>query len=312
MNSIYSITPGSSGVDMTPVWTDSPSNGFAAGYTCMAVVGSGGKTILYAYNKDLKTTGAYILNDAAPWVTKADAPADLAGGPWDTMSSFVLGNIPYLMTYRSEDGTFGFFAVNPDLTVSTPYSFVLPRNTPTKGFTMVAPYSSVGMQYFVGYSFDTGIVANFSLAVTATPVADAPPLLALNVWYHQWAKGWSHFAFFQMGGANFFFKINRDKLNVNIDHMQDNPALGSIEVGSYLQAQLPDALKIDSTAAIPWADGEPYLATYIAATGETTIYRIHVDCRGWTSLCSATTGTGATQTVPYRVGGTSFLLFYAA
>ncbi len=312
MNNIYSIVPSSSGVALKALWTDSASNGFAAGYTSMAVVKLGEKTILYAYNKDLKTTGVYVLSDAAPWVARADVHADLAGGPWDMMSSFVLGNTPYLMTYSSEDGAFGFFAVHTDLTVSKPYDFVLPRNTPTKGFTMVAPYSSVGMQYFSGYSFDTGIVANFSLAVTATSPADVPPLLALNVWYHQWAKGWSHFAFFQMGGANFFFKINRDKLNVNIDHMQDNPAMGSVEVGSYLQAQLPDALKIDSTAAIPWADGEPYLATYVAATGEMTIYRIHVDCQGWTSLCSATTVARATQTVPYRIGGTSFLLFYAA
>ena len=216
------------------------------------------------------------------------------------------------MTYRGDNGTFGFFHVNTDLSVSKPLSFALPRNTPTHGFTTVAPYTSLGLQYIAGYSYDTGIVANFSLTVTSVSADGVPPLQPLNVWYHQWAKGWSHFAFFQMGGANFFFKINREKLNVNIDHMQDNPAMGSVEVGSYLQGKLPDALKIDSTAAIPWADGEPYLLTYIASTGATVVYRIHADCEGWSSMNSSTTVTGATQTVAYRIGSTSFVLLYAA
>jgi hypothetical protein len=92
--------------------------------------------------------------------------------------------------------------------------------------------------------------------------------------------------------------------------MQDNPALGSVEVGSYLQEQLPDALSITNTAIVPWANGEPMLLTYIAATGATVVYRIHADCQGWTSLHACTAEKRAAQVIPYRIGATSYALFY--
>jgi hypothetical protein len=312
LNSIYSVTSAPSGVALNKVWAQGAEGGLAAGYTSLVPVHIGANAVLVAYNKAMQKTDVYTLLDRAPWVQPANAQPDLTGGPWDSLSTFVLGNEPYLMTYRRDTGTFGFFHVARDLAISKPYSFALPRNTPTHGFTTVAPYTSLGQQYVAGYNFDTGIVANFSLAVTSTSAGGAPPLLALNVWYHQWAKGWTRFAFFQLGGANFFFKINTDKLNVNIDHMQDNPAMGSVEVGSYLQTQLPDALSIDIAAHIPWADGEPYLLTYIASTGATVVYRIHADCQGWTSLNASATEQGASQALPYRMGDTSFVLFYQA
>jgi hypothetical protein len=86
--------------------------------------------------------------------------------------------------------------------------------------------------------------------------------------------------------------------------------MGSIEVGSQLQAQLPDALSIDAAAIIPWASGEPYLLTYIASSGMTAVYRIHSDCLGWTLLVSDTTITGASIAMPYRIGDTSYVLLY--
>jgi hypothetical protein len=224
----------------------------------------------------------------------------------------VLGNEPYLLTYRRDNGTFGFYRVGADLSVSPPYLFALPRNTPSHGFTSIGAFTSLSQQYVLGYDFDTGYVSNFSVVVTPSSTGGVPPLLALNVWYHQWAQGWTRFAFFQLGGANFFFKINTKKLNVNIDHIQDNPAMGTVEVGSYLQAQLPDALTIDLTAPVPWDNGEPYLLTYIAASGATVVYRIHADCQGWTSLFAGATVTGATQAVPYRIGNTTYTLFYQA
>lgn len=309
MTSIYSITPAAGGVALAPVWTQAKT-GLAAGYTAMVPVQVGATTALFAYNKATQQTDVYTLTGAAPWVELAATKPELSGPAWDSLGTFVLGNEPYLMTYEREHGTFGFFRVASDLSVGAPYSFVLPRNTPTRGFTTVAAYPSLGQLTITGYDFDTGVVANFSLAVTPASIGNAPPLLAQNVWYHQWAKGWTHFAFFQLGGANFFFKINTAKLNVNIDHMQDTPALGSVEVGSYLQAQLPDALAITSTAHVPWANGEPYLLTYIAPTGATVVYRIHADCQGWTSLGACTTELNATQAIPYRIGETSYVLLY--
>jgi len=235
---------------------------------------------------------------------------NLIGGPWDTIRSFVLGNVEYLLAYRADTGGFGFFAVADDLTVSPPYIFAGSHTTPADGFTTVAPYTSLSGQYVLGYNFATGRVENFSVVVVPSSTGGKPALLALNVWYHLWAPGWTHFSFFQLGGSNFFFKINTAKLNVNIDHMQDNPAMGSIEIGSQLQAQLPDALSIDAAAIIPWAYGEPYLLTYIASSGATAVYRIHSDCLGWTLQVSSTTVPGASMAIPYRIGDMSYALLY--
>ena len=254
-------------------------------------------------------TASYQLSGAAPWLVKTDKQVDLSG-PWDTLSTFVLGNDSYLMGYCRADGRFNFFKVAPDFAVSEPYVFQQFRNTPTKDFTAVASFSSLNQQYFLGYDVDTGHVAAFSLMVTPSTSDGSLPLLAQNVWDHHWAKGWTHFAFFQLGKSNFFFKINRDKLNVNIDHIQDNPALGTVEIGSYLQKLLPDAMEIDVSTTIPWANGEPYLLTYIASSGTTALYRIHADCLGWTSMASAVTVEGASQVIPYRIGDTSYCLYY--
>jgi hypothetical protein len=309
MNSIYSIKPTATGVALDQVWAQA-TNGLTPGYTSLVPVQVGAATVLFAYNKATRKTDVYTLTDGAPYVRLVSATPDLAGPAWDNVTTFVLGNEPYLMTYEREHGTFGFFRVENDFTVSAPYSFGFVRNTPTHGFTTVAAYSSLGQVFFTGYNFDTGVVANFSLVVTASSSGGVPPLLAQNVWYHQWAKGWTHFAFFQLGGANFFFKINSAKLNVNIDHMQDNPAMGSVEVGSYLQAQLPDALSITNAAHVPWADGEPRLLTYIASSGATVVYRIHPDCQGWTLLGACATVQGASQMIAYRINGSSYALFY--
>jgi hypothetical protein len=309
MTSIYSIKPTANGVAVDRVWAQGAS-GIAAGYTALATVPVGATTALFAYNKATQSAEVYTLDGSAPWARLASARPELSGPAWDNLTSFVLGNEPYLMAYEREHGTFGFFHVARDLALSAPYSFSAPRNTPTQGFSTVAVYSSLGQTTFTGYSFDTGTVANFNLSVIASSRDGVPPLLAQNVWYHQWAKGWTRFAFFQLGGANFFFKINTAKLNVNIDHMQDNPALGSVEVGSYLQEQLPDALAITSTAHVPWSNGEPHLLSYIASSGATAVYRIHADCQGWTKLHTGTTEKHAAQVIPYRIGGASYALFY--
>jgi hypothetical protein len=311
MNAIYSITgaSGSTPAALNQQWNQG-ATGLSAGYTSLVPVQMGGNLVLFAFNKATQQLDAYILSGGAQWVQQTTCKANLSGGPWDTLSVFVLGNLQYLLTYRADTGGFGFFAVAADLTVSPPYIFTSSHTTPSIGFTTVVPYTSLGGQYVLGYDFNTGRVENFSVAVVPSSTGGAPPLLALNIWYHLWAKGWTQFSFFQLGGANFFFKINTAKLNVNIDHMQDNPAMGSIEVGSWLQAQLPDALSITAAAIIPWAYGEPYLLTYIAPSGKTAVYQIRSDCLGWTLQTSSITVTGASLAVPYRIGDTSYVLLY--
>ncbi len=312
MNSIYSVgsAPASGGAALHPVWTQGASGTIAAGYTSLVPVQISGSVVLFAHNKAAQKTDVYMLSDSDPRVQRTHAQPDLAGGPWDIVSAFVLGNDSYLLTYRRDDGRFGFFRIVGDLSVSKPYSFALPRNTPTKGFSTVAPFTSLRQQYFLGYDFDTGVVATFNVAVTSSSVGGVPPLHARNVWYYRWAEGWTHFVFFQFGGANFFFKINTAKLNVNIDHIQDDPAQGTVEVGTGLQTQLADALSIDIAAAVPWDAGEPHLLTYIASNGATGVHLVHANCEGWTNLDVSTTVTGASQAVPFRIGGASYVLFY--
>jgi hypothetical protein len=271
----------------------------------------GNRIVLVGYNKLTETTVTYTLEATDPWIRPIDSRIDLTGGPWDIVDTFVFGNDPYLMTYRSDHGAFAFFKITADLSASLPYTFEFPRNWPTKGFTTVAPFSSLGAQYVLGYDFAHGTVAIYSLTTTTSAPRSAPALLAQNVWYHTWARGWTHFVFFQLGGANFFFKINIDKLNVNIDHIEDKPAAGTVEVGSYLQSQLPDAAAITAASRIPWQYGEPHLMTYIAISGKTEIFRIHADCLGWTRLCSTETFPGARLVVPYRIADTSYALIHA-
>lgn len=312
MTSIHSIKPSVAGeISVHREWVQG-GDGIGDGFTSLRPVQVGETTALYAYDKARQVAAVYVLTEGEPWVAPSGVTVSLEGQSWDSLDTFVLGNQPYLMTYERASGTFAFYPVQPDLTVGKPYTFAYLRNTPTTGFTDVAVYPSLGQLTFTGYDFETGTVANFSLAVTPASVGDAPPLLAQNLWFHHWAKGWTHFAFFRLGGANFFFKINTMKLNVNIDHMQDNPAAGSVEVGSYLQSQLPDALVITNAVCVPWQDGDPYLLTYIADTAATAVYRIHADCQGWTPLASVTTEPGATATVTYRTGNTSFVLLYTA
>jgi hypothetical protein len=312
LTKLFAIRPGSAAdaVTMTPV--DAAALG--AGYTNVTVLPVGASSYACAYNKSAGSCDLYRLSDAAPWLTPVTGRIALGGGPWDNLTAFVLGGDPYVLTYRAQDGTFGFFRVGDDLSSSPPFTFALPRNTPTPGFTDIAVLGSLGIPYILAYNNADGTVAAFSIAVTtgASGSGNVPSLQVLNVWYHRWAKGWTRFAFFQLGGANFFFKINTDKLNVNIDHLNDNPAGGTVEVGTALQGQLPDALTIDRSAIVPWSTGDPYLLTYIAASGATTIYRIHGDCLGWTAAASAMTVAGASLVVPFAVAGTSYALFYGA
>jgi hypothetical protein len=310
-NRIYAVRSDASGkVSLQQVWAQESESGLGVGYSTLASMQIRERVILVGYDKATQATAAFSVNAADPWIQPLDSRIDLTGGPWDIVQSFVFGNDSYLMTYRADVGEFGIFKIGSDLSASPPYTFVYPRNWPTKDFTTVVPFASLGAQYILCYNFEHGTVAIYNLTAITSAPGGMPALLGQNVWYHTWARGWTHFAFFQLGGANFFFKINLAKLNVNIDHIQDNPAAGTVEVGSWLQSQLPDAELIDVAANIPWAHGEPYLITYIASTGKTEVLRVHANCLGWTHLGSAVTVADASILVPYRIGDESYVLFY--
>jgi hypothetical protein len=310
-NRIYAVHTDASGkISLEPVWTQSTSPGDGANHTHLVPITVDNRVVLIAYDKATQSTSAYAMIPGGSWMQPIESRIDLTGGPWDHLDSFVFGNDTYLMTYRADHGEFAVCKVSNDLSASPPFKFGWARNWPTKGFTTVAPFASLGAQYVLGYDFEHGTVAIYSLTTITSAPGGTPALLAQNAWYHTWAKGWTRFAFFRLGGSNFFFKINLAKLNVNIDHIQDNPAAGTVEVGSYLQSQLPDAEAIDVAAKIPWAYEEPYLLTYIASTGKTEVFHIHADCQGWTRLYSGTTVTSARLVIPYRIGDTSYVLFY--
>ncbi len=329
MSNLYAVRPTGNtdkvSIDPIALATELPS-----GYSSFTPVQVGDTRYLCAYNSTAGASDLYLLSDADPYLTLIESRIDLNSipsgpsgdplrhdtlqrHPWEKLTTFTLGNEPYLLTYRAIDGLFGFYHLAPDLSTSPPYLFFFSRNTPTVGFTDIAAISSLGgQQYILGYNFADGTVAAFSVNVVSSSSEGIPPLVAVNVWYHHWAKSWTHFAFFHLGGANFFFKINTGKLNVNIDHLNDNPALGTVEVGSLLMPQLPHALAITNVAIIPWAHGDPYLLTYIASCGATTVLRIHGDCLGWTQQAAVTSVTCASLVVPYAVGKTSYVLFYGA
>ena len=308
---VFSFVPGPSAdsVSLAPVWKQNGGTSIEPGGSAAVVLSLGARDVLLVYDRAGEKVGAYHLTDGAPWVAPVDSAITLTGGPWDQLESFVLGNATYLLTYRADKGVFGIFEINSDLHASPPYTFAFPRNWPTPGFTTVKPFSQFGNQYVLGYGTSDGKVGIYGITTTTASQGGIPALVGQNVWYHTWAAGGQRFAFFQLGGVTFFFKINVKKLNVNIDHVNDNPATGTVEVGSLLQDKLPDAAALDIAAIVPWRRDEPYLLTYVREKGAADLYRIHADCQGWTKVGSAT-APGASLVVPYRVGGGSFALFY--
>jgi hypothetical protein len=309
MTKIYAVTAADNSVSVKPVNLGDAS--LDEGYTSIASLQAGKNTIVYAFDKTTKKADVYEVSGKAPFIKKVVSGSDeLNLFAWDSIKSFVLGNRPYLLAYESKGGTMGFYEVSDDYSLSKPYTFINRRDWPTKGFSEVTPFVSLGLVYVLGYSVDDGTVAIYSLNVVSSGPAGAPALLMLNVWYHHWAKGWTDFAFFTLGQSNFFFKINKMKLNVNIDHIQDNPAMGTVEIGSWLQAQMPNALDVTLDTIIPWTKGEIYLGTYDDKTNNVDVYRIHPDCEGWT-LQDSVTASESTQMLSYRIGNTSYMLLYA-
>ena len=297
---IYSVQRSGVGDQLVvePVFAADGEGVLAAEYTSVLPLTIGGSPHLIGYDRGSAAADVYQLTDGAPWLTPA-GKLEIGTG-WEIVEPLVIGNQPHLMCYREQGGQFGFFAVSGQLAPSSPYVFSRAHEPGvTAGFTTAKNFTWGGKVAFLGYNGKSGYVAIYTLSVTATSPPGVPPLLAASAWSHQWAKGWTRFAFFQLGGANFFLKTNTWRPNVNIDHIADNLSDGTSEVAS--QLDLVDAQQLDVVQPLVLGSGDPYFIAY-KRDGATVFYRFNGDCRGWTKVGEKTTVAGATQLAPVAVG----------
>jgi hypothetical protein len=310
---LYKVQPGSKPDQLAVerLWTQSGSAPLAAGYGHLFPLSAGGGLYLVGVDEGSGKAAAFRIQASDPWFVPVASHLDLQGR-WDLIEPFVLGNEPHLLAYTAAKGNFSFFPIGADLTAQPPYTYQRVREPGiTADFTVTQPIVINGSVFILCYGGKTGKVNLYSLAVTATPAAGTPPgtpaLIAQPVWVHEWARNWTRFAFFQLGGENFFFKTNTGKLNVNIDHVLDDPSRGTVEVGTHLD--LPHALDIDIVESFYLNGGDPYFLTYVK-DGSATCNRFHGDCQGWTLGASLRTVDGATRIVPYQLGNETYALFY--
>jgi hypothetical protein len=309
---LYRIAPTTTAEQLAvePKFVQSGEEPLASGYRHLVSLTLAGAAYLIAVGETGEAT-AFAVTGAEPWLAPAASSLEL-GGPWDTIEPFQLGGATYLLAYASTTGELAFIPLDEQLRSHTPYRFSRVRPPgPTAGFDVAQPIVVNGMVYVLCYSAATGNVNAYSLTATAAAAAGSPPqtpaLLAAPIWVHQWARNWTRFAFFQLGGETFFLKTNTGKLNVNIDHVLDDPTQGTVEVGTYLQ--LDNALELDLVRAFHLGGGDPYFIAYLG-NGSTTLYRFHGDCQGWTAQASLQTIADATQIVPVDVAGETYALFY--
>ncbi|RUX09024.1 hypothetical protein EOA30_04970, partial [Mesorhizobium sp. M8A.F.Ca.ET.059.01.1.1] len=229
------------------------------GYDLIASVDLGGVPYLLVYERHSGTARFYAASLTAPFFTLA-GNANLGVG-WDAIESFVLANRSHLMCYQRENGHFEYRTIDQKLTLSDALEFHRSHEPgPTAGFTMIRPFVSMNQVAFMGYNSETGSVAMYTVAATVTAPPSKPPLQPLCVWSHTWAKNWTRFVFFAMGGANFFLKTNTGgNGNVNIDRIMDGLVTGTLEVST--QMDLREALNQTLSAALILEDGSPYFLT---------------------------------------------------
>ena len=307
-STIYAIKASSqpNALQVDTVWTQGGSGGIAAGLKNLVQFPYADGALLLGQAAD-GAVQSYKLTAAAPYVTPVASKFDL-GGPCDILKPFVIGGRQHLLAYRAKAGMLHFHQVNDDLTLSKSFNYARARSPGlTSNWTMLEPFTYLNKVYYATYDFDTGSVELFDVEVTASAPAGIPPLQTLNVWTWTWAKGWTHFAFFQFGGENFFFKINVMKPNVNIDHLNLDPNLRSNEVST--QMPLDDSQSLDIVRSFYMDGGAPYLVNYLKS-GKATFYRVHGDCQGWTMEARLTAVADASDIVTYRIGDRSFALFY--
>jgi hypothetical protein len=261
------------------VWSQDGKSPLAAGCKQIVPANVGGQDCLLAFDDKEADQRSRHRKGAVDQPVASDSPAARQTS-WNRRHRAQ----SYLLSYVADSGR--CHSSHRKRSSSRPaYNFARKRSPVTTGYTVVKPLVFNGLVYVLAYSFTTGEVDIFSLNVTATLQPGAkpgtPPLVVRPVWIHQWAKNWTHFAFFTLGLENFFFKINVGKINVNIDHINDDPTTGTVEVGTYLQNQLDDPKGVEIVAPFTMSGGDPYFVTY-RKDGKADFFRIHSDCQGWT------------------------------
>jgi hypothetical protein len=282
-----------------------------ADYASLTPLTVAGETYLLGYHPDAATFDVYGFDGKHGGLKPVKAKPHV-GKAQDIVNVFTRGNQPYVCMYAAKKGIFETYAVGDDLTFSPkPYRFY--RNhelAVSHGFTTLKPFTQYGqVAGFLGYREDTGYVAIYTVSVAVASAPGVPPLLMLPVWAHPWAAGWTRFAFFSLGGVPFFLKTNVKALNVNIDHVLDTLPNGTAEIGTELQDQLPDALKLTNVEPFTLAHGEPYFVTYLAGTGAATLNRFHADCLGWSKLAEFKAPAHAKVVTPVQAGDQAYLIF---
>ena len=317
---IYSVGGGEPQKTLTI--EDKGSEALQGDYVSLTPLTAQGSRYLLGFDPNADAIDVYSFSASAPFLKKVASKMNTAKGR-NILNVFYLGTVPYLVMYTAKNGVFEVYVINDDLSLSAkPYKFFRNHELAlSQGFTTVKPFVRQGQVAFLGYRDDTGYVALYTAAVIPAVAADATkaPILMLPVWAHQWAKGWTRFALFQFGGANFFLKTNTWKPNVNIDHIQDQLSAGTVEVASLVGAEattgqlqdLKDAQSLTTCAPFTFGGGDPYFATYLAKTGEITLNRFRGDCLGWTTVASLNGKQGGKLLTPVSVSPTSLYLIVA-
>ncbi len=261
---VFSVSPGSS--LSTARVKQLGTAALSSSYSVVVPLTMKAQSYLVAYESSSASADVYEVSAASPFLSPSKTKLAI-GKAKDKLNIFTLGNQPYLSVYTAKNGVFEIYRVNSDLSLSKPYEFYRNHELAlSQSFTTLKFFVQFGQVVALGYR-DDGYVAMYTANIIAASPDGTPPLLMNPVWSHMWAPGWTRFAFFSLGGEPFFLKTNVKKLNVNIDHVLDTLSTGTAEVGTLLQNQLPDALKITYVEPLLLGDADPWFVTYIDSTG---------------------------------------------
>jgi len=201
-------------------------------------------------------------------------------------------------SYITAESSIYYYQLKADFSVTKVYEGYVGAD-----FSMVEPMAYRNSVYVVLYSFSTGNVKKFQLLTPANT-----PLYPQATWSDVWAKEWTRFAFFQMGGENFFIKTNLAHKKVNIDHFMDDAAEGSHPV---LNTPAPtEILNAANVVSFEDSDGQPFFAVY-SADGSLSINRVHPNCLGWSQVLNDTVATNAKGVSSFTIKGQNCLFISA-
>ncbi len=279
----------------TPLWESEPS-ALPSDYDGAAMASWNGASLLVTQSYARNVVDVYQVAFMGSGIERVTSMTHVPGsvGP----VALHIGDVPYVITYASDEGKFRVFSIGATPVLSPAGEFSDGVNT--RGFTTVAPFSytthpksgPVTANYVLAYNSVSGAVRVYQLQRTAGFAVGWR-----DVWSHQWSDGWRQFSFFQMGGENFFFKNNLPHANVNIDFMSGDPSAGSHPVGSHL----PLPLDLAAVACFEYL-GNPYFAT-LRSDGHTTVNRFNADGQGWVQQVATSAGTVGKLLVPFALDG---------